>query len=103
MSTQKILFVISNNPFSKDRRTILKLINHLLELDTEIVVYLHGNGVWWLGLEDFQKLVSERFKVYCSLQSLQKRHQSLPQWALATESDQLVDLIESSHKVLFFN
>jgi sulfur relay (sulfurtransferase) DsrF/TusC family protein len=103
MSAHKILFVVSNNPFSKDRKTILNLIKHLLELDTEIRVYLHGNGVWWLGLDDFKNLTSDRFKVYCSLQSVQKRHQHVPEWVEVLDSQRLADLIEDSHKVLFFN
>jgi len=100
---QKILFVVSNNPFSKDRKTILRLIEELLSLNAEVTIYLHGNGVWWLGLDDLKKLTKKGLKVYCGHSSVAKRHQIVPPWAKEMEIEKLVDYILSSDKVLFFN
>ncbi len=103
MEKQKILFVVSNNPFSKDRRTILKLIEELLMLNAQVSIYLHGNGVWWLSLEDLKNLQQKGLKVYGALYSVKKRNQEVPQWAEKLDLEGLVELIESCDKVLFFN
>ena len=100
---QKVLFVISNNPFSKDRRTILSLVEELLNLGAKVSVYLHGNGVWWLGLEDFKVFHQRGVKIYCGHQSVVKRHQKVPPWAEEKDISFLTELITSSDKVLFFN
>jgi len=103
MESQKVLFVVSNNPFSKDRKTILRLLEELLKLGADIAIYLHGNGVWWLGLEDLKKLSERGLKVYCGRSSVAKRHQTVPPWAEELEIQRLAELILSSDKVLFFN
>ena len=103
MASQRVLFVVSNNPFSKDRRTILNLISQLIELNAEVSVYLHGNGVWWLGLEDLKALTEKGLKVYCGRYSVAKRNQTVPPWAEEKDIDFLTELITSSDKVLFFN
>jgi uncharacterized membrane protein YfbV (UPF0208 family) len=103
MSKPKIVFVVSNNPFSKDRNTILRLIKELLDLKAEVTVYLHGNGVWWLGLEDFEKLIPKGLKVFYGASSVKKRNQDIPPWAQRGDIDFLAELILSADKVLFFN
>ncbi len=103
MEKERVLFVVSNNPFSKDRRTILNLVSELLKLNAEVVVFLHGNGVWWLGLDDLKVLSEKGLKVYCARYSVGKRHQMVPPWATEMDIEGLVELIESSDKVLFFN
>ena len=100
---QRVLFVVSNNPFSKDRRTILNLLEELLKLGAEVSIYLHGNGVWWLGLEDLKRLTERGLKVLCGRSSVAKRHQTVPPWAKEVGLEQLADLITASDKVLFFN
>jgi sulfur transfer complex TusBCD TusB component (DsrH family) len=100
---QKVLFVVSNNPFSKDRKTILKLLEELSKLELQLEVYLHGNGVWWLGLEDLKKLAEKGVKVYCARHSVAKRNQTVPPWATEIDIDLLVEKIVDSDKVLFFN
>ena len=103
MDKQKVLFVVSNNPFSKDRRTILKLISELLNLGADVSIYLHGNGVWWLGLDDLKELTEKGLKVFGALYSVQKRNQVIPAWAKEMDLKGLVELITDSDKVLFFN
>ena len=103
MDKQKVLFVVSNNPFSKDRRTILKLVSELLNLGADVSIYLHGNGVWWLGLDDLKELTKKGLKVFGALYSVQKRHQVIPAWAKEMDLKGLVKLITDSDKVLFFN
>jgi sulfur relay (sulfurtransferase) DsrF/TusC family protein len=100
---QKLLFVVSNNPFSKDRKTILKLLKELSKLEAQIEVYLHGNGVWWLGLEDLKKLTENGIKVYCARHSVAKRKQTVPFWATEIDIELLAEKIVESDKVLFFN
>jgi len=103
MEKQKILFVVSNNPFSKDRKTILKLAEELLELNMEVVIYLHGNGVWWLGLEDLKNLSQKGAQIYGARYSTAKRSQTIPPWAKELDLEGFVDLVEKADKVLFFN
>jgi len=103
MSSIKVLFVVSNNPFSKDRKTILSLMEDLLDLGAEVAIYLHGNGVWWLGLGDLKKLTEKGLKVFCGRSSVEKRHQKVPPWAKEKDIDFLADMVVASDKVLFFN
>lgn len=100
---QKVLFVVSNNPFSKDRKTILKLLEELVNLKALVEVYLHGNGVWWLGLDDLKNLTDRGVKVYCARHSVAKRNQPIPPWATELDIDRLAEKIVESDKVLFFN
>lgn len=103
MPSQRVLFVVSNNPFSKDRKTILNLLEELLNLGAAVSIYLHGNGVWWLGLDDLKRLTERGLKVYCGRSSVAKRHQTVPPWAEELEIQKLADFILESDKVLFFN
>ena len=103
MTSQRVLFVVSNNPFSKDRKTILKLLEELLNIGAEVSIYLHGNGVWWLGLDDLRRLSERGLKVYCGRSSVAKRHQTVPPWVEEMDIQRLVDLILEKDKVLFFN
>jgi len=103
MPSIKVLFVVSNNPFSKDRKTILSLMEDLLDLGAEVAIYLHGNGVWWLGLGDLKKLTEKGLKVFCGRSSVEKRHQKVPPWAKEKDIDFLADMVVASDKVLFFN
>jgi len=103
MASKRVLFVVSNNPFSKDRRTVLNLITKLTELKADVSIYLHGNGVWWLGSEELKALTEKGLKVYCGRYSVSKRNQTVPPWAEEKDIDFLAELITSSDKVLFFN
>ncbi len=103
MTSQRVLFVVSNNPFSKDRKTILKLLQELLNIGAKVSIYLHGNGVWWLGLDDLKNLTHRGLKVYCGRSSVAKRHQTVPPWVEEMDIQSLVDLIIEQDKVLFFN
>jgi len=103
MATSRVLFVISNNPFSKDRRTVLKLLEELLKKNAEVVVFLHGNGVWWLGSDDLREMTLKGVKVYCGKDSAAKRSQPVPPWATTADLSTLVELVEKFDKVLFFN
>jgi len=81
----------------------LNLASELLEAGAEVLVFLHGNGVWWLGLEDLKGLTDRGLRVYCGRSSAGKRHQTVPPWATELDLDGLVELIAGADKVLFFN
>jgi len=102
-STQKVLFVVSNNPFSKDRRTILKLLEELRKRNATLIVFLHGNGVWWLGNGVLERFASEGVEIYCGIDSANKRNQHIPPWAKKADLKRLVELMTEADKVLFFN
>lgn len=103
MATPKVLFVVSNNPFSKDRRTVLKLLEELVKKEAQIKVFLHGNGVWWLSSETLKNLAEKGVEVYCGKDSAAKRNQTIPHWVRNSTLSDLVSLIEEADKVLFFN
>jgi hypothetical protein len=100
---QKVLFVISNNPFSKDRRTICELIRNLLSLGAKISVFLHGNGIWWLGSSIMEEFASKGVEILYGTESVKKRSVNPPPWAKGEKLETLAELITSSDKVLFFN
>jgi len=103
MTPQKILFVVSNNPFSKDRRTILRLLDELLKLNARISIFLHGNGVWWLSGGGLEEFALRGVKIYYGASSAQKRRLDAPEWASLATLEDLSLLMEGADKVLFFN
>ncbi len=103
MPSQRVLFVISNNPFSKDRRSVIKLLDELLKAGATVEVFLHGNGVWWLGDTALRRLAQRGVSVYCGGDSAAKRGVEIPDWAESLSLEDFSELALSADKLLFFN
>ena len=99
----KFLFVVSSNPFSKDYNTIYNLVK-ALSSKGEVVMFLVGNGVYYLIRPDFKEFKNYVSRIlYCSHSAHQRGIQNAPEIFESSSTYNLSRMLSEFQKVIMFN
>jgi len=100
----KVLLFITSGPYAKDYNTVRRLTQTLTQRGHEVVLFLSGNGVYYLLRPDAEELKEFGARVlFCAHSAKQRGVRETPPWAESSSSYYLSQQMESFDKVLAFN
>lgn len=100
----KVLIFITSVPYAKDYTTIKNLTKALREKGHEVVLFLSGNGVYYLQRPDAQELHLYGAKVmFCAHSANQRGVKEIPSWAESSSTYSLSQMMKEFDKILAFN
>ncbi|NPB06312.1 MAG: DsrE family protein [Aquificae bacterium] len=100
----RVLILVTSGPYAKDYNTVRELTRTLTAAGHEVVLFLSGNGVYYLLRPDAEELKRFGARVlYCAHSAKQRGVKEAPPWAESSSSYYLSQHAEEFHKFLAFN
>ncbi|WP_461832649.1 DsrE family protein [Aquifex sp.] len=100
----KVLIFITSVPYAKDYNTVKNLTKKLCEKGHEVVIFLSGNGVYYLLRPDAEELKNFGARIlFCSHSAHQRGVKEAPKWAESSSTYNMSKMLENFDKVLCFN
>ncbi len=100
----KVLIFITSVPYAKDYNTVKNLTKKLCEKGHEVVIFLSGNGVYYLLRPDAEELKNFGARIlFCSHSAHQRGVKEAPKWAESSSTYNMSKMLKDFDKVLCFN
>ncbi|NPA32291.1 MAG: DsrE family protein [Aquificae bacterium] len=100
----KVLLFITSVPYAKDYNTVRNLTRKLTQRGHEVVIFLSGNGVYYLLRPDAEELKRFGARVlFCAHSAHQRGVRQAPAWAESSSTYALSQMMKDFDKSVCFN